>query len=114
MMKRNIEIPDLEVRTEDWEEAEELIMKEIKKRSEELEIPGSLLPENMMKKLRQESGEQMSIVPDRKKKNRFLKQAAAIATDLGQRRWNMEHWKRVWFRQPAGKKYMIKLKIMIA
>ena len=80
MMKRNIEIPDLEVRTEDWEEAEVLIMKEIKKRSEELEIPGSLLPENMMKKLRQESGEQMSIVPVRMKKNRFLKQAAAIAT----------------------------------
>lgn len=79
MKKRDSMIPDMEDRMEDWEEADERIMKEIRSKSDELEIPDSLLPENMMKKLQQESKEKMTIVPYRKKKNRFLKQAAAIA-----------------------------------
>ena len=79
MKKRDSMIPDMEDRMEDWEEADERIMKEIRSKSDELEIPDSLLPENMMKKLQQESKEKTTIVPYRKKKNRFLKQAAAIA-----------------------------------
>lgn len=79
MKKRNMAIPDLDDKMEDWEEAEGLIMKEIQKKSEELEIPDSLLPENMMKKLRQESKDKRAIAPFRKKKKTFLKQAAAIA-----------------------------------
>jgi len=55
MKKRDSMIPDMEDRMEDWEEADERIMKEIRSKSDELEIPDSLLPENMMKKLQQES-----------------------------------------------------------
>ncbi|MCI8670011.1 MAG: hypothetical protein HFI34_10925 [Lachnospiraceae bacterium] len=79
MKKRNIVIQDMEDRMEDWEEADEFIMKEIRNKSEELEIPDSLLPENMMKKLRQELKEKTTIVPVRKNKKRFLKKTAAIA-----------------------------------
>lgn len=77
MMKKDNMFSDSEDRIEDWEEAEELIMKEIRKKSETLEIPESLLPENMMKKIQQES---QGRTPVRKKKFGFIKRAAAVVT----------------------------------
>ncbi len=85
MWKKNIRITDTEDRNDCWEEEEEAIMNEIRQESEELEVPEGLLPENMMKKIKQDSrgksrNRQNSHRKNIGKKYRLLKQTAAVVT----------------------------------
>lgn len=85
MWKKNIKITGTEDRNDCWEEEEEAIMNEIRQKSEELEIPEGLLPENMMKKIKQDSQEKSRSRQNGHRKNtgskyRLLKQTAAVVT----------------------------------
>ncbi len=84
MSKKNDNVMDFKSRINDWEEEEEAIMNEIRRRSDDVEVPEGLLPENMMKKIKQES---IKTGKDTQKKNqkklwnaRFMRRAVSIVT----------------------------------
>lgn len=84
MSRKNDNVTDFKSGMNDWEEEDEAIMNEIRRQSDDVEVPEGLLPENMMKKIKQESiktGKDTQKKEQKKLWNaRFMRRAVSLVT----------------------------------